>query len=138
MEDDLARLSGRQDRLEGRVAVLEVRVEEGAALQAKMATDLGDVKVTLDAHTRSMQALHDTQSDHTARLTRIEDKLVGIQDTLGGAEDRLGGVEGRLETVEGALTDVRIGVHAIIDLLDTHLARKPKWPSLKLRLPRSR
>jgi chromosome segregation ATPase len=144
MEDDLARLSGRQDRLEGRVAVLEVKVEEEAALRANMDSDLGDMKATLNAHTRSLQALADTQSDHTARLTRIEDRLDGVEDRLDGVEGRLDRVDEGLTEVRTGLTEVRtglgnvqIGVHAIIDLLDTHLARKPRWPSLKLRRPRS-
>jgi archaellum component FlaC len=145
MSDELAELRDRQDRLEGRVTVLEVTVKKEAALRAKMDGDLGDMKATLNAHTRSLQALHDTQSDHTARLTRIEDRLGGVEDRLGGVEDRLGGVEDRLGGVEsdvGNLTaqmaDVRVGVHAILDLLDANLARKPWWVRRNLRIPRSR
>jgi predicted nuclease with TOPRIM domain len=145
MTDDLSQMRDRQDRLEGRVAVLETTVEREAGLRAKMDSDLGDMKATLNAHTRSLQALHDTQSDHTQRLTRIEDKVGGIEDRLGRVEDRLGGVEDRLGRVEGdvgtlkeQMGDVRIGVHAILDLLDTHLARKPWWSSWKPRPPRSR
>jgi chromosome segregation ATPase len=111
MADDFADIRDRQDRLEGRVTVLEVTVMEEASLRAKMDSDLGEMRTTLIAHKHSLQALHETQSDHTKRLTRIEDKV------------------GRLEEQMG---DVRIGVHAILDLLDTHLVRKPRW----LRLPR--
>ena len=124
MTDDLAEIRDRQDNLEGRVTVLEVTVEREAGLRAKMDSDLGEIKATQAAHTRSLQALHDTQSNHTRRLTRVE--------------DRLGSVEGRLGSVEEQLADVGIGVHAILDLLNTHLARKPWWVRRKLRIPHSR
>jgi hypothetical protein len=74
----------------------------------------------LIAHKYSLQALHDTQSDHTKRLTRIEDKVGSIEDKVGSIEDKVG-------SIEQGLGDVRIGVHAILDLLDAHLARKPRW-----------
>jgi chromosome segregation ATPase len=124
MKDDLAEIRDRQDNLEGRVTVLEVTVDREAGLRAKMDSDLGEIKATQAAHTRSLQALHDTQSDHTRRLTRVE--------------DRLGSVEGRLGSVEEQLADVRIGVHAILDLLNTHLPRKPWWVRRNLRIPHSR
>jgi chromosome segregation ATPase len=145
MTDDLAQMRDRQDNLEGRVTVLEATVKREAGLRAKMDSDLGEIKATQIAHTRSLQALHDTQSDHTRRLTRIEDKVGGLEDRLGNVEDRLGNVEDRLGRVEGEvgslkqqMGDVRIGVHAILDLLDAHLARKPWWASRTLRLRRSR
>lgn len=117
MTDDLADMHDRQDRLEGRVAVLEATVKEEAALRAKMDSDIGEMKATQNAHTRSLQALHDTQSDHTRRLTRIEDRVGRLADDL---------------------ADVRVGVHAILDLLNTHLARRPWWAGRGLRLRRSR
>jgi chromosome segregation ATPase len=118
MTDDLAEMRGRQDRLDGRVAVLEAIVKEEAGLRAKMDSDLGEMKATLIAHKHSLQALHDTQSDHTKRLTRIESKLGSIESKLGSIEGRAGSIEGRVENIEQALGDVRIGVHAILDLLD--------------------
>jgi chromosome segregation ATPase len=124
MTDDLTELRGRQDRLEGRVAVLEATVKEEAGLRAKTDSDLGEMKATLIAHQGSLQALHDTQSDHTRRLTRIEDKVGTIEDRVGKIEEELG--------------YVRVGVHAILDLLDTHLARKPRWASLAGVLRRER
>jgi chromosome segregation ATPase len=123
MTDDLTEMRGRQDRLEGRVAVLEATVKEEAGLRAKMDNGLGEMKATLIAHRHSLQALHDTQSDHTKRLTRIEGKVENI-------ENRVGSIENRAGNIEQKLGDVRIGVHAILDLLDTHLARKPRWTSL--------
>jgi chromosome segregation ATPase len=140
MTDDFAEMRGRQDRIEARVAVLEGTVKEEAGLRAKMDSDLGDMKATLNAHGRSLQALHDTQSDHTRRLTRIEDKLgtiegrvgtienkVGtIENKVGTIENKVGTIENKVGTIQGQLGDVRVGVHAILDLLDAHLTRKPK------------
>jgi len=105
-------LRDRQDKLKGRVTVLETTVEREAALRAKMDEDQSNLTATLKAHGRSLQALHDTQQDHTRRLTRIE--------------GRLGNVEGRLETVEEKVDALQIGVHAILDLLNTHLVRRPR------------
>ncbi len=126
MTDDLADMRARQDRLEGRVAVLEATVKEEAVLRAKMDSDLGEMKATLIAHKHSLQALHETQSDHTRRLTRIEDKVGKIEDRVGKIEDRVGKIEDRVGKIEDKVGDVRVGVHAILDLLDTHLARKPR------------
>ena len=106
MAGDLMNMRDRQDRLEGRVAVLESTVEQEATLRAGMDEELSGLK----AQKKMLQALIDTQSDHTKRLTRVE--------------DRLGSVENRLGSVEEEIGTVRIGVHAILDLLDTHLARK--------------
>jgi septal ring factor EnvC (AmiA/AmiB activator) len=79
MTDDLTEMRGRQDRLEGRVTVLEATVKEEASLRAKMDSDLGEMKATLIAHKHSLQALHDTQTDHTKRLTRIENRVENIE-----------------------------------------------------------
>jgi chromosome segregation ATPase len=147
MADDLTEMRGRQDRLEGKVAVLEATVKEEAGLRAKMDSDLSEMKATLIAHKHSLQALHDTQSDHTKRLTRIENKVENIEgkvedieNRVGNIENRVGNIENRVGNIEQKLGDVRIGVHAILDLLDTHLARKPRWTSLigLLRLSRPR
>ena len=165
MTDDLMQMRGRQDRLEGRVAVLETTVKEEASLRAKMDSDLGEMKATLIAHKHSLQALHDTQSDHTNRLTRIEDKLGNVEnrvESLDGKVTNLDGkvehiqgkvtsldgkvtnldgkvtnldgkvehIQGKVENIEQGLGDVSASVHAILDLLDTHHARKPRWAGL--------
>jgi hypothetical protein len=48
-----------------------------------MDRDQADIKQRLDAQDHLLQALHITQSNHTQRLTRIEDTLGGIQAALG-------------------------------------------------------
>jgi len=119
-------LRDRQDKLKGRVTVLETTVEREAALRAKMDEDQSNLTATLKAHGRSLQALHDTQQDHTRRLTRIEGRLGNVEGRRGNVEVRLGNVENDLVTVKEKLDTVHTGVHAILDLLDAHLARKPR------------
>ena len=109
MADDLTTLRNRQDGLEGRVAQLEVTVEREASLRATMDEDLSNNAETLKAHRALLQALHETQQEHTSTLA---------------------GHTATLAEHTATLADVRIGVHAILDLLDAHLARKSRWASI--------
>jgi chromosome segregation ATPase len=113
MTDDFDGLRQRQADTEARVGKLEVTVRTEAHLRATMDRDMSKLHAEFRAQRSMLQALHDTQQDHTRRLTRVEDRLTGV-------EDRLTGVEGRLENVEGTLQLVRVGVetlHAKLDLL---------------------
>lgn len=114
--DDLSDIRDRQDNLEGRVTQLEVTVEREASLRAKMDTELGTISAKLNAQQRSLNALAEVQSDHTRRLTRIEDRLTGV-------EGRLDGVETRLTGVEADLAIVKTGVRTILGLLDADPAK---------------
>ena len=69
-----------------------------------MDEDMSNLKVEFRAQRRVLQALHDTQQEHTSRLATIE--------------GRLENVEGRLTSVEGTLQKVHVGVQAIHDKLD--------------------
>ena len=136
MNDDLSDIRGRQDRLEGRMTQLEAKVELEAGLRAAMDRELGTISAKLNAHQQSLNALQAVQSDHTKRLTRIEDRLTGVQDRLTGVQDRLTGVRDRLGNVETDLVTVKTGVHAILGLLDTNLAKKSLADRLAGRLLR--
>ena len=63
---------------------------------------------TLKAHRALLQALHETQQEHTATLAEHT----------------------------STLADVQIGVHAILNLLNTHLATKSRWASIARMLRR--
>jgi phage shock protein A len=126
MANDLEDSGKWRSTVDTRLGKLETRVEQEARLRAAMDEDL----TRLDVGRDMLQSLHDTQSDHTRRLTRIEDKIETIEGRVGTIEERVG-------TIEEKLSDVRAGVHAILDLLDTHLARKPKWASLARMLRRN-
>ena len=55
--------------------------------------DVSDMQTQLRAHTRTLNALRETQLEHGERLS-------GVDGRLGGVEGRLGGVEGRLDRLE--------------------------------------
>jgi hypothetical protein len=131
MADDYGDTGSWRDGIEGRVTVLEATVTEQADLRAKMDKDQSDILDKLRAHDRSLQALHDTQSDHTRRLTRIEGDVTVLKTDVAVLKTDV-------TELKTALGDVRIGVHAILDLLDTHLARKPRWASISGLLRRNR
>lgn len=76
-----------------------------------MDEDMSNLKVEFRAQRRVLQALHDTQQEHTSRVETIEVRL-------GNVEGRLENVEGRLTSVEGTLQKVHVGVQAIHDKLD--------------------
>ncbi|HEY7261608.1 MAG TPA: hypothetical protein VH589_09020 [Trebonia sp.] len=93
--------------IEARVGTLETKVGEHAfairrqeGLRAAMDEDMSKVQAEFRAQRGLLQALHDTQSDHTRRLTTIE---------------------GRLGGVEGTLHMVHTGVEAIREMLDRTL-----------------
>ena len=68
MSDDLDGFAEWRDNIESRVGTLEVTVKTQARVRAQMDKDMSDLSVKLDAQGRLLQALADTQSDHTAVL----------------------------------------------------------------------
>jgi archaellum component FlaC len=123
MTDDFEDFAQWRGGLDDRLGRLETKVETEAHLRATMDRDMGNLHAEFRAQRSMLQALHDTQQDHTARLTRVEDRLGNVEDRLGNVEDRLGNVEDRLDSVEGTLQLVRVGVEAIHGKLDTLLER---------------
>jgi chromosome segregation ATPase len=124
MDDDLSNIRDRQDRLEGRVTHLEAKVDFEAGQRAKMDNDQGTVLAKLNAHEKSLSALRESQKeqgeelkehgkvlkDHTKQLTEIKQDLV----------------------------TVKVGVHAILDLLDANLAKRGLATRLSGRFTRRR
>jgi chromosome segregation ATPase len=128
MGDNLEDFAQWRRTMEARVGTLETKVGEHAfairrqeELQAAMDEDMSKVQAEFRAQRGLLQALRDTQSDHTRRLTTIEGKLLNVEGRLGNVEGRLGNVEGRLENVEGTLHKVHTGVEAIREMLDRTL-----------------
>jgi hypothetical protein len=83
VQQQLAALAGRVDGIEG--------------LRPMMDRDLADLKQRMDAQDLLLQALHVTQSNHTQRLTCIEDSLGRVEtdfrgklDTIVAMLDRIG------------------------------------------------
>ena len=83
--------------------------------------DLSKLQVEFRAQRKMLQALHLTQSDHTARLTRLETgvrKLDGRVEKLDGSVEKL---DGRVERLEDGMQMVEAGVRTIIGLLERNL-----------------
>jgi hypothetical protein len=91
--EDFARWRGSVD---DRLGKLEAKVETEAHLRAAMDRDMGTLSAKFGVQERLIQAISETQSDHTRQLRTID---------------------GRLEKVEGKLDLVHVGVQAIHTLL---------------------
>ena len=110
MPNDLEDSAQWRDRVESRLGTLEATVGEQAGLRAAMDEDMGDLKAEFGIQKKLIEAVRDTQSDHTKRLTALE---TGVQET----KARVGAVEARLGVVEATLKKVHVGVDAILALL---------------------
>jgi septal ring factor EnvC (AmiA/AmiB activator) len=88
-----ARLPGTVSGELEQLAALTERVDGIEGLRAMMDRDLADLKQRMDAQDFLLQALHVTQSNHTQRLTRIEDALGRVDTALGRVDAALGRVE---------------------------------------------
>jgi chromosome segregation ATPase len=117
MTDDLADPQQWRDSIGARVGTLEATVRTEAHLRATMDFDMGKMQAEFRAQRSMLQALHDTQQDHTRRLTGVEGRLTGVEGRLTGVEGRLTGVEGRLTGVEGRLTGVEDRLTGVEDRL---------------------
>jgi septal ring factor EnvC (AmiA/AmiB activator) len=82
---------------------LESRMDSEAGLRAMMDLDQATLTTRLDAQDNLLRALAITQSEHTSRFRRVEDRLTGVED--------------RLTEVNGTVTRVETGVQAILQLL---------------------
>src|SRR5580693_9255922 len=105
------------DELRRRLDTVESRLDSESGLRAMMDHDLAKLTVRLDAQDRLLRALSTTQSDHTQRLTRIEDRLGGLEVRFTGLEERFTGLEEQFGRVEGTVSRVEVGVQAILGLL---------------------
>jgi hypothetical protein len=130
MTDDLGDSAQWRDEIETRVGTLEVTVETEAGVRAKMDQDMSDLKLEFRAQRSMLQALHDTQSDHSAILRDhsaiLRDHTAILRehgailrehgDILREHGDRLGRLEAGQETVLA-------GVRTIIGLLDNGIGQ---------------
>lgn len=68
MNNDLEGFGQWRRTVDGRLGTLETRVAEQASLRARMDEDMSDLKVEFRAQRTLLQALHDTQQEHSATL----------------------------------------------------------------------
>ena len=74
------------DRIRERLTALENRMDSESGLRAMMDLDQASLTVRLDAQDNLLRALAITQSDHTSRLTRLEEGQRRQGETLGRVE----------------------------------------------------
>ena len=118
MSDDLDGFAEWRDNIESRVGTLEVTVKTQARVRAQMDKDMSDLSVKLDAQGRLLQALADTQSDHTAVLADHTAVLADHTAVLADHTAVLADHTARLTRLEVGQEKVLAGVQAIIGLLD--------------------
>jgi chromosome segregation ATPase len=105
------------DEIRQRLDTLESRVNSEAGLRAMMDRDQASLTTRLDAQDRLLRALSTTQSEHTARLTRLEDGQRRLEDGQRRLEDGQRRLEDRQGSLEVAVGRVETGVQAILALL---------------------
>jgi septal ring factor EnvC (AmiA/AmiB activator) len=93
-------MSSELEDVRHQLAALTTRVDAIEGLRAMMDRDLADIKQRMDAQDLLLQALHVTQSNHTQRLTRIEESLGRVDATLGRVEPDF---RGKLDTIVAML-----------------------------------
>ena len=76
-------IESRMGRLETAAAEEKVALKDQADLRAAMDKDMADLGVKFRAQEKLMQAVAKTQSDHTGRLTRLEDGQKELRTELG-------------------------------------------------------
>jgi hypothetical protein len=107
-------MSSEMEGVRRHLAAPTERVDGIEGLRAMMDRDLADLKQRMDAQDLLLQALHVTQSNHTQRLTRIEDGLARVDAALGKVDTVLGRLEtefrGKLDTIVAMLD--RLGLSA--------------------------
>jgi hypothetical protein len=112
--DDLEGFAQWRDEIETRVGTLEVTIETEADTRAKMDKDMSDLKLEFRAQRSLLQALQETQSDHTAMLR-------AHGETLRDHTARLERLEAGQARLEVGLQTVNAGVRTIIGLLDREI-----------------
>jgi len=91
------------DEIRQRLDTLESPLNSESGLRAMMDLDQASLTLRLDAQDNLLRALSITQSDHTLRLTRLEEGHRRLEDGQHRLEDTVGRVE--------------IGIQAILALL---------------------
>ena len=112
-----------RDEIETRVGTLEVVVETQAHVRAKMDQDMSDLKLEFRAQRGLLQALQETQSEHTATLREHGDILREHGDILREHGDILRDHGARLVRLEAGQAKVLAGVQTIIGLLDREIGQ---------------
>src|SRR2546428_2212420 len=82
------------DEIRQRLDTLESRMDSESGLRAMMDLDQASLTARLDAQDRLLRALSVTKSDHTSRLTRLEDGLTRLEGRTTSLEEGQHRLEG--------------------------------------------
>jgi hypothetical protein len=126
MPDDLEGFAEGRDKMEARVSTLEATAKTEASARAGMDQDISAMSLKLDIHSRLLQALADTQSEHTAMLTEHTAMLTDHTRRLSRLEVGQADHTVRLNRLEVGLEKVHFGVQTIIGLLDGQIGNLPE------------
>jgi chromosome segregation ATPase len=77
--------------LRARISAVESRLDAEASLRAMVDMDLSAISTRLGAQDRLLLSLAQTQSDHTQRLARIEDRAERVEAGVQAILSLLGG-----------------------------------------------
>ncbi|TWF74360.1 hypothetical protein FHX44_11240 [Pseudonocardia hierapolitana] len=123
---------GSMEELEGRVTALEVQmrsVRQDAAAARVLAggadRDVAALATKLDAHTRLLEALRETQVEDHERIAGLEGRFDGLEGRFDGLEGRFDGLEGRFDGLEGRFDGLEHGQAMILDLLRRRNGEEP-------------
>jgi chromosome segregation ATPase len=112
--DDLEEIAPWRDRTEGRLATLENVAQERAGKISQHNEILIELRKDFEVQKRLMQAVREIQSDHTARLTRVEDGLTEVKADVST-------IKGDVAKLKRDMTETKVGVHTIIALLNREI-----------------
>jgi chromosome segregation ATPase len=96
MNNDLEGFGQWRRTVDTRLGTLETRVAEQASLRAQMDEDMSELRVEFRAQRTLLQALHDTQQEHSAQLTALQtgqQRIMAGVDTIREMLDRTLGSE---------------------------------------------
>jgi ABC-type transporter Mla subunit MlaD len=102
---------------EDRMTVAEHRLDDVEGVAAR-ASRLAESALTAHRYNiRMLNALAETQAEHSARFDRIDQRLDRVDQRLDRVDQRLDRVDQRLDEVGGSLGRLTAGMHTIESLL---------------------
>jgi chromosome segregation ATPase len=125
---NLEELAQRVAALEAEIGVIRQEAAAARALAAGADRDVADYRAELRGHTRTLNALRETQLEHGQAITQLSgrvDQLTGTVDQLTGTVDQL---TGTVDQLTGTVSHIRdqhgAKLDDIVGLLNQLIARE--------------
>lgn len=112
--------------------VAEARKDAAAAriLAGGADRDVADMRIELRSHTKSLQALRETQVEQGREMrngfAKVEARFARVDERFARVDERFGKVDENFAKVEAHFGTVKVGMDHITDLLTTALERPDK------------